>query len=203
MNILNEYKFLLIIIATTIVAIIINFVWLQQDRKFNNFLNEYKQNYTRIKYVWTNDKTIYNVLSTDWISIRGLNDNTLFWKKSFGTVNTIKFIDNFNKTSITWVPPLFENSQFLISFATTRDLFVNWSQDSINLIDLKNYTNSFEKGWSMFEDWYLLLSFYDEKTTYEILNSKIPIWKLILNADTWKKTIISISFKDFTTKKTN
>ena len=203
MNILNEYKFLLMIMATTIVALIINFAWLQQDRDFNKFLDEYKQNYTRIKYVWTNDTTIYNVLSTDWISIRGLNDNKLFWKKSFWTIDTIKFIDSFNTTSITWIPPLVDNNKFLISFATTRDLFLDWTQESINLIDLKNYTSGFEKGWSMFEDWYLLLSFYDEKTAYKILETQLPIWNLILNSDTWKKTIIGISLKDLTTKKTS
>jgi len=49
MRILQEYKFLMIIIVLSLTSIATFFLSISENAKFNDYLTEYKFNYSRIK----------------------------------------------------------------------------------------------------------------------------------------------------------
>ena len=197
MGILQEYKFYLIIAVIALVFIIQQFFGSQKQGEYTNFLTNLQANFSQVKGVASDSKTLKSVVTVDGSNIKGLKNNSLFGLAADGDASSITLIDEFDGTK--WWDdahePTVGANKYRITFATTSPFTNSYaadgtasaatdgSEDVTVVAGIPSDADSVDKGWDLDTNGYVIYTFENTNQARKIIDQYLPEGTLLMKAD--------------------
>lgn len=193
MGILQEYKFFLIIAIIALVGIISLFFNTQKSQEYVDFTTNLQASYAQIKGTASDTKDLGDVISIDWVNVKGLKNNSLFGLTLDGNASAIKIADEYDNSAFPGIEPTPAAGKYAITFATTSAFTAgdtDWATIAVAAtIPVVNEalvsstvdpdSSSVAKGWDLDTNGYVLYTFEDVNTARDVIDQFLPEGSLI------------------------